>query len=66
MDLYIDDLLSLDPELVGQIQDEMTQKLSEAYPEIDLQRGVLHDVALHLGSVILAALETRIDRVRRS
>lgn len=66
MDLFVDDLLSLDQDLVDQVQQEMAQKLQEAFPDADLGRGVLHDVVLHLWGVMASALESRYDRARRS
>jgi hypothetical protein len=66
VDLYVDNLTDLDPDLVDQVQQELIQKLQEAFPEADIGRGVLHDVVLHLMSVLGAALETRYDRLRRA
>jgi hypothetical protein len=66
MDLQIDDLLALDQDLVDQVQQEAIQEIQEAFPEVDLGRGVLQGVVIHLFSVLMAALETRYIRAGRS
>jgi hypothetical protein len=63
MDLYVADLTTIDPDLVNQIQQEMAGKIQEALPDTSLGRGVLHDRALHLSSILMAALEERIALV---
>ena len=48
-DLVVTDINELDAELVEQSQEEFTAMLQARYPELDLRRGVIHDVVAFLG-----------------
>jgi hypothetical protein len=60
------DLRTLDPILVGQMQAQASQRMAEAFPELDRKRGVIHDIVLYLMSVLGAEQRTRIDLWRLS
>lgn len=52
----------LDSDLVDQGLVELTGMLQEAYPEIELARGPLHDLLLYLSSQLAAVNQTNINR----
>lgn len=61
------------PSLTGLKQEEVTaarallvQRLQEKAPTADFRRGVIHDLVLHLESVVHAAQETYADKFRKS
>ena len=57
----------LDAELVRQSQEEFTEIVQEAYPELELRRGVIHDVVAFLsGGVAGAITQTEVNRVLQS
>jgi len=66
MGLKIVSIDELDPTLVAQVQDELSQMLQERYPEVELTRGVIHDIVLFLHGVCGAINQTEINRVLNS
>ena len=66
MPLSITSLTELDPALIAQVQAGMTQLIQERHPEIELGRGVFHDLVLHFSSVCNAVVRTEIARVLAS
>jgi uncharacterized phage protein gp47/JayE len=66
MSLELPDLESLDPTAVGQVQDQLFALLAEAFPDVELRRGVVSDVVLHLAAALLTAEQTQIDLLRQS
>lgn len=66
-DLVVTDINELDAELVEQSQEEFTAMLQARYPELDLRRGVIHDVVAFLGGGVAAAVaQTEVNRVLQS
>lgn len=64
MALAIDAINDLDADLVEQTQDEFSQLVQEKYPEIELTRGVFHDlVAYFAGGISGAMHQTEIQRL---
>lgn len=66
MPVELTSLSQLDPEVVERIQLELAERVQETNPDIDLKRGVLHDIMLHLEAVIKALNQENIDREKRS
>ena len=65
--LSVTSITDLDAELVRQSQEELTAILQERYPELELRRGVIHDVIAFLsGGVAGAVTQTEISRVLQS
>lgn len=65
--LSVTSITDLDAELVRQSQEEFTAILQERYPELELRRGVIHDVIAFLsGGVAGAVTQTEISRVLQS
>lgn len=52
----------LDPALVEQTLAEITTMLQEAYPEIELTRGPIHDYLLYISGQLAAVNQTNINR----
>lgn len=66
MTLAITDLSTLDPAAVAALQAQLAGLITAQSPEVDLTRGVVHDIVLHLASVLIAAEEENVDLLRRS
>ena len=66
MAIEVQDLTTLDPALVQQFDAELTTLVQEANPTLELRSGVLHDLLIHIKAQLDAAIQTNIDRVRRS
>lgn len=67
MALKIQNLDELDPDLVAQTQAELTQLMQERHPEVELSRGVMHDlVAYTAGGISGGINQTEINRVLES
>lgn len=67
MGLKITDISQLDPALVEAAQAELSQLLQERYPEVELTRGVMHDiVAFFAGGVSGGINQTEVNRVLES
>lgn len=66
MGLKVKSIDELDPTLVAQAQDELSQMLQEKYPEVELTRGVIHDIVVFLHAVCAGINQTEINRVLES
>jgi hypothetical protein len=66
MGVEVTDLDDLDSALVTQEIELLTEMLQEAAPEIDLRRGVVHDLVVYYGGVLGAKNQVEQDRLRRS
>lgn len=66
MTIEVTDLTTLDPDLVEQNQEELSTRLQEENPTIDLKRGVLHDLLLNPGAILAAKNRTETSRLRKS
>lgn len=65
--LSVTSITELDSELVRQSQEEFTALLQASYPELELRRGLIHDVVAFLsGGVAGAVTQTEISRVLQS
>ena len=52
MGLKVNDINQLDPQLVENAQAELSQLIQERHPQVELTRGVIHDiVAFFAGGV---------------
>ena len=59
-------LTGLSQEKVEQARALLVQSLREKSPSLEFRRGVIHDIIIHLESVIHAAQETYADKLRKS
>ena len=59
-------LTGLSQENVEQARALIVQSLREKSPSLEFRRGVIHDIIIHLESVIHAAQETYADKFRKS
>lgn len=66
MSILVTDLSSLDPTLVEQVHAELAQLMQEKHPEVELTRGVVHDLVLYFAAVFNAKAQTEADRLMRS
>lgn len=66
MAITVQSLAELDTDKVQQTVELISSLLQEDAPELDLKRGVLHDLLLYYSGVLGAANQENIDRVRRS
>lgn len=67
MALKLSSIDELDPALVASTQAELSQLLQEKYPELELSRGVIHDVVAFLAGGISGAVnQTEVNRVLQS
>lgn len=66
MPLQIQNLSELAPEQVEQMFQTLTQLMQERHPEVELTRGVFHDLVLYFNSVLNATVRANIDRVLQS
>jgi Baseplate J-like protein len=60
------DLSTLDPALVAQVQAQISERMAEQYPELETQRGVIHDIVLYLTAILGAEQRTRMELLRES
>lgn len=64
MGLKIKSLDELNPDIVEQAQAELSELLQERYPEVELSRGVIHDiVAFFAGGISGGINQTEVNRV---
>lgn len=63
MGLKVQAISELDPDLVLAAQDEISQLIQEKYPEVELTRGVIHDVMAFLQAIAGGVNQTEINRV---
>lgn len=66
MAIEVEDLTTLDDDLVTQAREELATRLQEFDPSNDYQRGVLHDLLLHFSAILAALNQTNTDRIRQS
>ena len=66
MSLQITSLTQLDTAKVESMIATMSQLMAERHPEVELTRGVFHDLVLYFDGVLNAAIQENIDRVLRS
>lgn len=66
MSLQITSLTQLDATKVERMIATMSQLMAERHPEVELTRGVFHDLVLYFDGVLNAAIQENIDRVLRS
>jgi hypothetical protein len=66
MALQIASLSELDATKVDAMFATFTQYMQERHPEVELTRGVFHDLVLYFNSALNAAVQENIDRVRQS
>lgn len=61
MTIAVKNLAELDPELVRQQLEEVTQRVREENPSLDIRRGVIHDILLLFHAALAAGLVTNIN-----
>lgn len=66
MAIELTSLDELDPAIVADVTDKLAQYMQERHPEVDLKRGVFHDLVLYFNAALNAAIQENIDRLRRS
>lgn len=66
MSLKISSLSELDPAKVNAMVATMAQLMQEKHPEVELTRGVFHDLVLYFNGVLNAAVQENIDRILAS
>ena len=66
MTLQVTDLTKIDTTKTEQLRALFTQLIQEKYPNIELSRGVFHDLVLYFSSVLNAAVQANIDNVLQS
>jgi hypothetical protein len=66
MPIEISSLKQLNPEKVQSMVATLSQLMAERHPEVELTRGVFHDLVLYFDSVLNAAIQENIDRVLQS
>lgn len=66
MAIELASLSELDQTLVDQMFATFTQYMQERHPEVELTRGVFHDLVLYFNSALNATVRQNIDRVLQS
>ena len=66
MDLSVKSLADVDPDLVTAAQAKLTQLLQDTYPQVEIQRGVVHDLLLYLNGVVDGVRQTETNRYLNS
>lgn len=66
MPLEIASLRELTPEQVSAMTATLAQLMQERHPEVELSRGVFHDLVLYFNGVLNAAVRENINRVLQS
>lgn len=66
MSLQYPDLAELTQAEVESVQAELAERLAERFPAVELGHGVVHDVVLHLASVLVAAERRVVEKLRQS
>lgn len=66
MALPVQSLAEVDASLVQQAQDQISQLLQERFPEVELTRGVIHDVVTFLHSICAGVNQTTLNKVLAS
>ena len=60
------DLTTIDPALVDQMQQQLSERMAERFPELETKRGVIHDIVLYLTAILGAEQRTRMELLRES
>ena len=66
MPISITDLNILDPAKIESVVATLTQLMQERHPEIELTRGVFHDLVLYFNGLLNTAVQENVDRILRS
>lgn len=66
MAIAITSLSELAPEKIEAMFTTLSSLMQERHPEVELTRGVFHDLVLYFSSVLNAAMQENIDRVLQS
>jgi len=66
MSLQISSLKELDTAKVDSMVATLSQLMAERHPDVELTRGVFHDLVLYFNGMLNAAIQENIDRVMRS
>ena len=67
MGIEIADLSTLDNDRVTSTQEQLAQLLIEQFPEVELRRGVIHDLVLMLHAILIEGVaNNNTDRIRQS
>lgn len=66
MPISITDLKSLDPAKIESVVTTLTQLVQERHPEIEITRGVFHDLVLYFNGLLNTAVQENVDRVLQS
>lgn len=66
MALSVQSIDELDPTIVQAAQDQLSQLIQEKYPDVELTRGVIHDIVLFLHAICGGINQTEINRVLQS
>lgn len=66
MAIQLTDLKDLPPEQIESMFLTLSQLVQERHPEVELTRGVFHDLVLYFTSVLNATMQENIDRVLQS
>jgi hypothetical protein len=66
MAIELASLNELDQTLVDQLYSTFAQYMQERHPEVELTRGVFHDLVLYFNSALNATVRQNIDRVLQS
>jgi len=66
MAIEITSLKQLDATKVAAMIAQLTQLMAESHPEVELTRGVFHDLVLYFDGVLNAAIQENITRLQQS
>lgn len=66
MALQISSLRELSPEKIADTLLTLSQLMQERHPDVELTRGVFHDLVLYFNSVLNTAVRENIDRILQS
>jgi hypothetical protein len=66
MAIEVQNLAELTTAEIEAAHELITQMVAEENPSVDLKRGVIHDLVIHLSALLGAAKDKEIDRLRRS
>lgn len=66
MSIELTSLDNLTAEAVQAKQDVLTEILQDAYPEVDISRGALHDIVLYLHAILATKTSMELDRYKAS
>jgi uncharacterized phage protein gp47/JayE len=66
MPIEISSLKQLDEAKVQSMVATLSQWMAERHPDVELTRGVFHDLVLYFDGLLNAAIQENIDRVRQS